>query len=380
MARKIIINECIHLAKTRGGACLSKKYSTSREKMIWSCHKGHVWRTTYGTILQGCWCPKCSNDNKTVKNPLEKAQKMAKKHGGCCLSKQYIKAQKKLTWQCKNGHIWKATYNKVQQGKWCRKCYNLRQMCSLQDAKKLAKKYCGKCLSETYEGSKCKLLWECVNGHEWAAVYDSVNKGSWCPKCKYEELSKRFRCDYTKADKIAKSRGGKCLNSVEYKNSRTILLWQCKEGHQWSAPFAPVCYNNTWCPECKKSKTQLFLVNIISELFPNNKILVNCRKFKWLCNPDTGRRLEIDIFVEGLNIAVEYDGEQHFVPVRFRQMTEKEAKGRFSGIKKLDQLKNKLIANNSNEVKYFIRFSCKEKKFLTKSYVKNKLIENGVVI
>ena len=43
-----------------------------------------------------------------------------------------------------------------------------------------------------------------------------------------------------------------------------------------------------------------------------------------------------------------------------------------------DKLKNKKIAQNSQDVKYFIRFNYKEK--ITKEYVIKKLINNNVPI
>ena len=51
---------------------------------------------------------------------------------------------------------------------------------------------------------------------------------------------------------LAKSRGGKCL-SKKYVNARTKLLWECKEGHRWSAVPDSV-KRGTWCPKCAIKK------------------------------------------------------------------------------------------------------------------------------
>jgi hypothetical protein len=42
-----------------------------------------------------------------------------------------------------------------------------------------------------------------------------------------------------------------------------------------------------------------------------------------------------------MNSIIEYDGEQHFQPVRFNGMPLKEAKKRFFSLSKRDQIKNK---------------------------------------
>ena len=47
---------------------------------------------------------------------------------------------------------------------------------------------------------------------------------------------------------LAMSRGGKCL-SIDYKNSRTALKWECSEGHQWWGVPAKVKYGS-WCKIC----------------------------------------------------------------------------------------------------------------------------------
>lgn len=49
-------------------------------------------------------------------------QEIAKRKNGKCLSKKYINSQTKLTWQCREGHIWKAIPNNIKNGKWCPYC------------------------------------------------------------------------------------------------------------------------------------------------------------------------------------------------------------------------------------------------------------------
>jgi hypothetical protein len=44
----------------------------------------------------------------------------------------------------------------------------------------------------------------------------------------------------------------------------------------------------------------------------------------WLTNPDTGMIMEIDLFIEENNLAVEYQGEQHFNPTSFASQEEVE--------------------------------------------------------
>ena len=56
-------------------------------------------------------------------------------------------------------------------------------------------------------------------------------------------------------NKIAKSRGGKCLSN-NYINGRTNLLWLCSKGHKWEATPENI-KGGTWCPYCAGKKTDL---------------------------------------------------------------------------------------------------------------------------
>ena len=49
--------------------------------------------------------------------------------------------------------------------------------------------------------------------------------------------------------KTAEERGGKCL-STEYKNKKTKMRWQCKEGHEWETACHNIRNGNRWCKKC----------------------------------------------------------------------------------------------------------------------------------
>ena len=108
-------------------------------------------------------------------------QSLAKSKGGRCISEKYTNAHTELLWECEEGHRWPAKPNKIQQGTWCKIC-GVKKVANsnrgnIQDAKKLAESKGGLCLSEIYENAREPLIWQCENGHEWPASYDSV-KGS----------------------------------------------------------------------------------------------------------------------------------------------------------------------------------------------------------
>ena len=108
---------------------------------------------------------------------------------------------------------------------------------------KLAVERGGRCMSGTYVDARSKLLWECAEGHQWESAPTNIKSGKWCPTCGgTKKLSLAHFCQ------IAHERGGKCL-SKKYINTRTKLLWECAEGHQWEALPMNVS-NGTWCTKC----------------------------------------------------------------------------------------------------------------------------------
>ena len=90
-------------------------------------------------------------------------------------------------------------------------------------------------------------------------------------------------------------------------------------------------------------------------------------------------KLEIDIWVPNIKLAIEYDGEQHFRAVKFSpKQTDKDTKEAFSKLKRRDKIKNKLISQHPKDITYFVRFSYKDK--ITKEFVLEKLKEHNVPI
>ena len=103
-------------------------------------------------------------------------------------------------------------------------------------------------------------------------------------------------------------------------------------------------------------------------MFPSYNICNNYREFGWL-KDKIG--MEIDIWVPHLKLAIEYDGQQHFFPVRFGGISQERAEDNFKSQKKRDRKKNRLIKAHPEEVNYFIRFKYDEP--LDKEYIMNKI-------
>ncbi len=232
----------------------------------------------------------------------------AKEHNGKCLSRKYRGVLHKYLWQCSCGRKWKATWSSVQQGTWCKICSarhagDLKKD-SLSTVIQSAKKLGGNCLSAKYINSHSNLLFVCKSGHKFMARQSHVKAGHRCSTCAKEELSKRFRTPLAIIQKEITSKGGVWL-SGQYKNDRSRLTIKCSNGHVFKKQYSKI-KRGSWCPEC-----HFFLSEEICRLYFESLSGYRFKKSRptWLRYNE--QLLELDGYNKNLNIAFEYQGEQH---------------------------------------------------------------------
>jgi len=161
-----------------------------------------------------------------------------------------ISSNTKLRWRCAKGHEWKALYSSIKQGSWCPICW---RKITIQDCKKLATNFNGKCLSTIYTNRTENLKWKCSEGHQWSENYSYmqilIKSGKiCCPYCD-NRASSLLECH-----KIAKSFKGNCLTVSNSDFKRFLntkkFEWKCSEGHQWKATLNEA--KEKWCPICSR--------------------------------------------------------------------------------------------------------------------------------
>ena len=312
---------------------------------------------------------------------IEYCRSIAAEKDGECLSIEYIGVRSKLQWRCENGHIWLTALDNVKnRNAWCPECHRIKLSLSkilkngINIAKEIAKNNNGECLSTVYKSAKDKLIWECHLGHIWKIGLTKIKDDkSWCPYC-----AGNVKFSIEDAKKVAEENNGKCL-SEEYVNCDNPLTWECRLGHTWESSLYLVKNRFQWCPlcSCTTSRNQRKLTKICKNIFNDFDILSNYRGFSWL-KSDKNYRQEIDIWVPDLKLAIEYDGQQHFMPVSFGGISKEKAKANFERTKYLDKMKNDSINSHKKDVKYFIRFNYKDD--ITIESIKKKLTSYNIPI
>lgn len=210
-----------HIAKGRGGECLSKIYINNKTNMKWKCGEGHIWYATLSNIKnRKTWCKYCFTNNKRIYN-INTANRTAQDKGGSCLSNNYKSSNERMIWRCKNNHTWRASLYYIMKDGWCPYCAGLKFEDGLKEAKQLAETKKGKCLSKKYTNVETKMLWVCENNHTWQTTLHQIKSGCWCPYCAGKRITIKD------CIKLAQNKNGKCL-SKEYINVNTKMLWECK--------------------------------------------------------------------------------------------------------------------------------------------------------
>jgi len=93
------------------------------------------------------------------------------------------------------------------------------------------------------------------------------------------------------------------LNKEEYQNSRTIGEFKCSRDHIWKCQIHNVYSGKSECPECSTNMGEAKCKFILETIF--NKKFIKTRKII-----DNG--LELDMYNEELNLALEYNGIMHY--------------------------------------------------------------------
>jgi len=191
-----------HIAKEADGWDPRTATAGSGVRRNWKCKKGHKWTTvivnrTNTRTGKDSGCPTCSgrkilsgfNDLKTLHPAL------AKEAYGWDPTAIGISHKNKLTWKCKQGHLFDALIENrrriTQRGDNCPFCSGHKCLTGFNDIQttdpKLAKQAVGWDPKKLTRGSGKSVKWKCSEGHTWMATPNTRtstnNKGSGCPGC-----------------------------------------------------------------------------------------------------------------------------------------------------------------------------------------------------
>lgn len=196
-------------------------------------------------------------------------------------------------------------------------------------------------LLEPYQGRTKRILMNCtIHQVKSRKTPAEVIMGKGCVQCGLEKLSIQARTPqevfvkslfdkYPSIDLI-----GGYISKSEYADFHCHIC-----GADWTD--LPVYVDHRGCPRCNG----LSIETRIGEILQQYKITyIPQYSFDGCKNK---RKLPFDYYIPEYNIAIEYDGEQHYKPVNFGGISDKEAQENLKITQHHDEIKTKYCQNNN---------------------------------
>lgn len=165
--------------------------------------------------------------------------------------------------------------------------------------------------SQISKGCSFVAWWRCCDcGHEWQAVVHNRTKGRGCPECGKRAKGRKLSRPKTGESLLEQhpavaslwhpTKNGDLTSADVKPFSNKAVWWQCKRHseHAWQRKVAACVKYDGSCPRCT-CQTSEPEIRVFAEL-------------SWLFSGVESRfrveGMEVDVFVKGLNVGVEYDG------------------------------------------------------------------------
>lgn len=257
---------------------------------------------------------------------------------------QYVNNHTKVKCKCLiDGYEWKTTPSKLINARHgCPKCGKSLPLTPEIFVEQMKEINPNITILEDYINSNTPIKVKCKTcEYEWKARPYHLKQGKGCKKCDFQKKSKM----YSKGMEAFKDELKLIDNTIEvsgeYKNGKEKVNCKCKIcGREWEAAPSNLLAGKG-CPKCVASKGE----KKISEWLKNNNIIfLQEYRFEDCCYD---RPLIFDFYIPDLNIAIEYDGHQHFYPVKFGGISEEKAIENFNKNKERDSIKTKYCKDNN---------------------------------
>lgn len=253
---------------------------------------------------------------------------------GYTLIGEYVTSKVKIQVQCPYGHEpYYVSWGNFKTGKRCPKCkFEKLSETFRRDENYIEnyiKSYGYEWLDGEYINGKNPLVLLCDKGHEYSTTFDIFRNGFRCPHC-YGNA----KLTYEKVREIINNEGFELL-SDEYINSQTKLKLKCQFGHEFEMNWNHFQQGER-CPYCDVTSGIYSIINILNShniLYELEYKFDDCKNIK---------ALPFDIYIPLLNIAIEFDGEQHYVDGAFGKDTLN-----LMNIKYRDNIKDEYCKNNN---------------------------------
>lgn len=201
-----------------------------------------------------------------------------------------------------------------------------------------------------FKGRESEILIKCNEcSYEWKLKLSKfIGKDSHCPNC----IGKRTYSIRERIDQILKIieedelpydlLGFEFINCKDTETSKITANIYCnKHNNNWAVKVSDFVNGKNRCPLCaNKSKGEYLISKFLNKHninYKHNYSFDNC-KYK--------KKLPFDFYLPDLNICIEYDGQQHFSPVKFGGISDDDANKIFESTVIRDEIKTNYCKEN----------------------------------
>ena len=292
------------------------EYKSNKEKVCIICPEhGEFWQLP-SAHTRGQGCPHCERDrrSKTSEEFIKEAKQI---HGDRYdYSKvKYINRNTPVTIICPTHGEFEQIPSNHLQGKGCPKCSKNYQYGTKKFIEKAQEVHNNKYdySKVQYKTAKTPVTIICKKHGEFEQFPDVHLRGCGCPKCGKESMAQKQTLTQEEFIKriLEIHRDKYDFSKTIYKDSYSKVIVTCKEHGDFEI-WPQTLLRGAGCSKCAlKSQTKLY--EKLKKSFPNEEILFEVGKeiVPWL---DLQR---FDIYFPKYNIAIEYNGQQHYIPIEY---------------------------------------------------------------
>jgi hypothetical protein len=313
-------------------------YVDSYTEIKFICKNEHTWLAKPFTALQSKGCRQCAVDSYFLTDEEVKAKLAGR---AIHLVGEYVGVSRKTEFECEiDGHRWLARPSDIFSGGGCPSCSKHLPLTNASFDAKLLKKNILVIRIGDIVDSRTKAEFECKTcQNRWIAKpndilhYDASDvryKYFGCKVCR-----NRDRIDgYNQI--IDNAVTGKLIRLSSYTSATDPLELRClKCNYKWTTTYDNVVHSGAGCPKCRL-KNQKIVEDLLYLHFSEFEIIPNYRLKESKTHYRRGLIIDFLLRKEGIQIFVEYNGQQHYKPTRFGGIVQSVAEANFDRQQKRD--------------------------------------------
>ena len=193
-----------------------------------------------------------------------------------------------------------------------------------------------------YKNSTTKIQCICIkHNHKFEMLPSNILKGEGCSICSTQRRAESRRKKHDQFVSQMQNINPNIMIIDEYKGSKIKIKCKCLIDNNIFYAQPSNLLSGCGCPVCKISKGEKNISNLLCQY--NIKYISQYRfdDCKYI------RPLPFDFYLPEYNMCIEYDGVQHYAPVRFGNTTSESSKQKLASQQKKDEIKNTYCQTNN---------------------------------